>query len=147
MKDKIILLVEDNPDDELLTLRALKRSNILNEVVVTRDGAEALDYLFGQGLYEGRDMSITPQVVLLDLRLPRLDGLEVLSRLRADDRTRFLPVVILTSSDEEKDIVESYRLGANSYVRKPVDFAKFIEAVRQLGLYWLVLNQGPPGGG
>ena len=147
MKDKIILLVEDNPDDELLTLRALKRSNILNDVVVTRDGAEALDYLFGQGAYEGRDMSIAPQVVLLDLRLPRMDGLEVLRRLRADERTRFLPVVILTSSDEEKDIVESYRLGANSYVRKPVDFTKFLEAVRQLGLYWLVLNQGPPGGG
>jgi CheY-like chemotaxis protein len=147
MKDKIILLVEDNPDDELLTRRALKRANILNELVVARDGAEALDFLFGQGVYEGRDMSIAPQVVLLDLRLPKLDGLEVLSRLRADERTQFLPVVILTSSDEEKDIVESYRLGANSYVRKPVDFGKFSDAVRQLGLYWLVLNEGPPGGG
>jgi two-component system response regulator len=147
MKDKIILLVEDNPDDELLTLRALERSNILNEVVVVRDGVEALDYLFGQGVYEGRDTTVLPQIVLLDLRLPKLDGLEVLGRLRDDDRTRLLPVVILTSSDEERDIVESYRLGANSYVRKPVDFGKFSEAVRQLGLYWLLLNQGPPRGG
>jgi two-component system response regulator len=147
MKDKIILLVEDNPDDELLTLRALERSNILNEVVVVRDGVEALDYLFGQGVYEGRDTTVLPQIVLLDLRLPKLDGLEVLGRLRDDDRTRLLPVVILTSSDEERDIVESYRLGANSYVRKPVDFGKFSEAVRQLGLYWLILNQGPPRGG
>ena len=143
---KVILLVEDNPDDELLTLRALERSHIANEVVVVRDGAEALDYLFATGPYAGGDGSPLPQVVLLDLRLPRIDGLEVLRRLRADPRTRLLPVVILTSSDEERDIVDSYRLGANSYIRKPVDFARFSEAVRQLGLYWLILNQGPPVG-
>jgi two-component system response regulator len=143
MKEKIILLVEDNPDDELLTLRALKKSNILNEVVVARDGAEALDYLFGTGVHAGREASRMPQVVLLDLRLPKVDGLEVLQRLRADERTRLLPVVVLTSSDEEQDIVKSYSLGANSYVRKPVDFAQFSEAVRQLGLYWLLLNQSP----
>lgn len=144
MKDKVILLVEDNPDDELLTLRALKKSNVLNDVVVARDGAEALDYLFGTGDYAGRDTSLTPQVVLLDLKLPKMDGLDVLRRLRADGRTRLLPVVVLTSSDEEQDIVDSYMLGANSYIRKPVDFAQFTESVRQLGLYWLVLNQGPP---
>lgn len=141
MKNKIILLVEDNPDDELLTLRAFRQANILNDVTVVRDGAEALEYLFGTGAYAGRDTSAMPQVILLDLRLPRIDGLEVLRRLRADERTRFLPVVILTSSDEESDIVESYSLGANSYIRKPVDFRQFGEAVRQLGLYWLVLNQ------
>jgi two-component system response regulator len=146
MEDKIILLVEDNPDDELLTLRALKRSNILNEVAVTRDGVEALDYLFGRSEYTGRDTSIMPQVVLLDLKLPKLDGLEVLRQMRIDERTKFLPVVILTSSDEEKDIVESYRLGANSYIRKPVDFGQFSDAVRQLGLYWLLLNRAPPAG-
>jgi two-component system response regulator len=144
VKDKVILLVEDNPDDELLTLRALKKSNVLNDVVVARDGAEALDYLFGTGDYAGRDTSLTPQVVLLDLKLPKMDGLDVLRRLRADGRTRLLPVVVLTSSDEEQDIVDSYMLGANSYIRKPVDFAQFTESVRQLGLYWLVLNQGPP---
>lgn len=144
MKEKVILLVEDNPDDELLTLRALKKSNILNKVVVARDGAEALDYLFGVGAYAGRDISLRPQVVLLDLKLPKIDGLEVLRRLRSDERTALLPIVILTSSDEERDIVDSYKLGANSYIRKPVDFAQFTEAVRQLGLYWLVLNQGPP---
>ena len=144
MKDKIILLVEDNPDDELLTIRALKKNNILNEVAVAHDGAEALDYLFGTGAYAGRDASVMPQVVLLDLKLPKVDGLEVLRRLRADERTRLLPVVVLTSSDEEQDIVDSYRLGANSYVRKPVDFDQFGEAVRQLGLYWLLLNQGLP---
>lgn len=143
---KVILLVEDNPDDELLTLRALERSHIVNEVRVVRDGAEALDYLFATGPYLGRDVNALPQVVLLDLRLPRIDGLEVLRRLRADARTRLLPVVILTSSDEERDIVDSYRLGANSYIRKPVDFARFSEAVSQLGLYWLLLNQGPPAG-
>lgn len=144
MEDKIILLVEDDPDDEALTLRALKKGNILNEVVVARDGAEALDYLFGIGTYAGRDTSIMPQVILLDLKLPKVDGLEVLRRLRADERTKLLPVVILTSSDEERDIVESYSLGANSYVHKPVDFGQFAEAIRQLGLYWLVLNVGLP---
>jgi two-component system response regulator len=143
MRKKVILLVEDNPDDELLTLRALKRSNVLNEVVVVRDGAEALDYLFGTGAHAGREPSRMPQVILLDLRLPKVDGLEVLKRLREDERTRILPVVVLTSSDEEQDIVNSYSLGANSYVRKPVDFAQFSEAVRQLGLYWLLLNQNP----
>jgi two-component system response regulator len=144
VEDKIILLVEDDPDDEALTLRALKKGNVLNEVVVARDGAEALDYLFGTGTYAGRDTSIMPQVILLDLKLPKVDGLEVLRRLRADERTKLLPVVILTSSDEERDIVDSYSLGANSYVRKPVDFGQFAEAIRQLGLYWLVLNVRPP---
>jgi two-component system response regulator len=142
--DKIILLVEDNPDDEALTLRALKKNNILNEVVVARDGVEALDYLFGSGAHAGRDTSQQPQLVLLDLKLPRLDGLEVLRRLRADERTRRQPVVVLTTSNEERDILSSYALGANSYIRKPVDFEQFMEAVRQLGLYWLVLNVGPP---
>jgi len=144
MKGKIILLVEDNPDDELLTLRALERGKILNQVVVARDGAEALDYLFGTGAFAGRDMSVMPQVILLDLKLPRVDGLEVLRRLREDERTALVPVVVLTSSDEEKDIVASYRLGANSYIRKPVDFGQFGAAVMQVALYWLVLNQGPP---
>ncbi len=140
---KTILLVEDNPDDEVLTRRALKKNNIGNKVVVARDGAEALDYLFGMGAYEGRDMSEMPQVVLLDLKLPKVDGLEVLRRLRADERTRLLPVVILTSSGEQQDLVDGYGYGANSYIRKPVDFAQFVEAVRQLGLYWLVLNETP----
>ncbi|NOR83295.1 MAG: response regulator [Ardenticatenales bacterium] len=144
MSEKTILLVEDNPDDELLTLRALRKNKILNEVTVVRDGAEALDYLFGAGKYAGRDTSDMPQVVLLDLKLPKLDGLEVLRRLRADELTRRLPVVVLTSSDEEQDILASYDLGANSYVRKPVEFHQFIDALRQLGLYWLVLNQPPP---
>ena len=143
MKDKIILLVEDNPDDELLTLRALRKNNILNDIIVAHDGAEALDYLFGTGTHAGRDTSVMPQVILLDLKLPKVDGLEVLRRLRADERTRLLPVVILTSSDEEQDIIDSYNLGANSYIRKPVDFAQFSKAVRQLELYWLVLNQSP----
>jgi two-component system response regulator len=144
VEDKIILLVEDNPDDVTLTLRSFRRNNIMNQVMVARDGAEALDYLFGTGTYAGQDTSIMPQVILLDLKLPKVDGLEVLRRLRADQRTALLPVVVLTSSDEERDILDSYQLGANSYVRKPVDFAQFSEAVRQLGLYWLVLNQ-PPG--
>lgn len=144
MKDKTILLVEDNPDDELLTLRALKKNDIRNEVVVVRDGAEALDYLFGTGSYAGRDMSVMPAVILLDLKLPKIDGLEVLRRLRSNDQTQLLPVVILTSSKEEQDLLTSYKLGANSYIRKPVDFTAFIEAIRELGLYWLVLNESPP---
>jgi len=144
MKGKIILLVEDNPDDVSLTLRALKKNNILNEVVVVNDGVQALDYLFGTGAYADSDVNVTPQLILLDLKLPRMEGLEVLRRLRGDERTRLLPVVVLTSSDEEQDIVGSYALGANSYIRKPVDFAQFTKAVQQLGLYWLVLNQGPP---
>ena len=143
-EDKIILLVEDNPDDEALTIRALKQHNIANEVVVARNGAEALDYLFGTGAYQGRDLADTPAVVLLDLRLPKIGGLEVLRRLRSDTRTKRLPVVILTSSEEDKDKIQGYELGANSYVRKPVDFDQFSEAVRQLGLYWLILNEPPP---
>ncbi len=142
--DKVILLVEDNPDDVALTMRAFERNKISNEVVVAHDGAEALDYLFGVGAFAGRDLSIMPVVILLDLRLPKIDGLEVLQRLRADDRTQLLPVVILTSSKEESDVVNGYKLGANSYVRKPVDFDQFAEAVRELGLYWLVLNERPP---
>jgi len=144
MTNKIILLVEDNPDDEALTLRALTQNKIVNEVVVARDGAEALDYLFATGAYAGRDLTAMPQLILLDLKLPKIDGLEVLQLLRADPRTRLLPVVILTSSREDRDVVESYRHCANSYIRKPVDFAQFIEAVRQLGLYWLVLNEPAP---
>ena len=144
MADGIILLVEDNEDDVDLTLRALERNNIRNEVVVARDGVEALDYLWGTGAHAGRDMAQMPQVILLDLKLPRVDGLEVLRRVRSDERTKLLPVVILTSSKEQQDLVESYSLGANSYVRKPVDFNQFVEAVRQLGLYWLVLNEPPP---
>ncbi|MDZ8261319.1 response regulator [Nostoc sp. ChiQUE01b] len=140
----MILLVEDNPDDEALTLRALKKNNILNEVVVARDGVEALDYLFGKGVYTDRDMSVMPNLILLDLKLPKMDGLEVLRHLRTDDRTKILPVVILTSSKEEQDLINGYSLGANSYVRKPVDFSQFSEAVRQLGLYWFVLNESPP---
>jgi len=144
MRKKIILLVEDNPDDELLAIRALEKNNIMNEVVVARDGTEALDYLFGAGAYAGRDMSVMPQIILLDLKLPKIDGLEVLRRLRNDERTKLLPVVVLTSSKEERDLTESYSLGANSYIRKPVNFAQFSEAIRQLGLYWLVLNESPP---
>ncbi len=144
MEKKIILLVEDNPDDELLAIRALKKNNIMNEVVVARDGTEALDYLFGTGAYSDRDASVTPQVILLDLKLPKIDGLEVLRRLRNDERTKLLPVVVITSSKEDKDLNESYRLGANSYIRKPVDFIQFTEAIKQLGLYWLVLNEAPP---
>ena len=147
MAKPLILLVEDNPDDEALTLRALRKSNILNEVVVARDGVEALDYLFGTGAHEGRDLSVMPQVVLLDLKLPRMDGLEVLRRMCADERTRLLSVVVLTTSSEQRDIVDSYSLGANSYIRKPVDFIQFSEAVQQLGLYWLLLNVSPQAGG
>lgn len=139
-----ILLVEDNADDEVLTLRALRKNNIRNEVVVARDGAEALDYLFGTGAYKQRDTIPLPQVVLLDLKLPKIDGLEVLERIRANKRTKLLPIVILTSSNEEQDRLRGYDLGANSYVRKPVDFTQFTEAVRNLGLYWLLLNEGPP---
>jgi two-component system response regulator len=144
MNEKIILLVEDNADDEELTLRALKKNNIQNEVVIARDGVEALDYLFGTGAYAGRDTSNVPSVTLLDLKLPKVDGLEVLKRLRADERTKLLPVVILTSSKEEQDLLNGYKFGANSYIRKPVDFAQFMEAVRNLGLYWLLLNESPP---
>jgi two-component system response regulator len=144
MAEKIILLVEDNPDDEALTLRAFRKNNILNEVFVAHNGAEALDFLFGTGAHAGRDLSVKPAVILLDLNLPLVSGLEVLRRIRDDERTQLLPVVILTSSKEEQDLIEGYRLGANSYVRKPVDFAEFLEATRQLGLYWLVLNEAPP---
>ena len=140
----MILLVEDNPDDEALTLRAIRKNNIKNEIVVTRDGVEALDFLFGTGVHTGRDPNIVPDVILLDLKLPRIDGLEVLRRIREDQRTRLLPVVVLTTSVEEQDRLKSYDLGANSYVRKPVDFQQFIEAVGQLGLYWLLLNERPP---
>lgn len=139
----IILLVEDNPDDEALTLRAFNKSNLKNEVIVVRDGAEALDYLFGTGEFTGRDLSIMPHLILLDLKLPKIDGLEVLKRLRDNPRTKFLPVVILTSSKEQEDMIQGYTLGANSYVRKPVDFNQFVIAIQQLGLYWLVLNEAP----
>ncbi|WP_455201050.1 response regulator [Kaarinaea lacus] len=143
MSDKTILLVEDNPDDVTLTLRALKKNNLLNEVVVARDGVEALDFLFCEGSYNNRVPEHLPELILLDLKLPKVDGLEVLKRIRANDRTKLLPVVILTSSNEQSDIISGYELGVNSYIRKPVDFEQFIEAVRQLGLYWLVLNQAP----
>jgi two-component system response regulator len=144
MAGKPLLLVEDNPDDEALTLRAFKKNNISNEVVVARDGAEALDYLFGAGKHAGRDTTVQPQVILLDLKLPKLDGIEVLRRIRADKRTQTVPVVILTSSKEEQDLMNGYKLGCNSYVRKPVNFDEFLEAARQLGLYWLLLNEAPP---
>jgi two-component system response regulator len=144
MSSATILLVEDNADDEALTLRALQKNNIKNEVVVARDGVEALDYLFGTGKYAGRDLTSMPQVVLLDLKLPKIDGLEVLRRVRSEEKTKLLPVVILTSSNEEQDRIRGYGLGANSYVRKPVDFSQFIEAIRELGLYWLVLNEPAP---
>jgi len=147
MDNNIILLVEDNPDDEALTLRALNKNNIRNELIVAHDGAEALDYLYGEGIYAGRNTSCMPGIILLDLKLPKLDGLDVLRRIRADERTRLLPVVILTSSIEDNDRINSYGLGANSYVRKPVDFNQFTEAVRQLGLYWLLLNEPPPATG
>jgi two-component system, response regulator len=144
MNRKAILLVEDNANDEYLTLRALKKHNVANEVVVARDGVEALDYLFGTGAHAGRDVRELPLVVLLDLKLPKVDGLEVLRRVREDERTRLLPVVILTSSNEERDVIHGYELGTNSYVQKPVDFAAFMDAIGQLGLYWLMLNQPVP---
>jgi CheY-like chemotaxis protein len=141
---KIILLVEDNPDDVELTLLGLKNNNVVNEIVVAQDGAEALDYLFCTGKYAERDASVMPVLILLDLKLPKIDGLEVLKRLRDDDRTNIIPVVILTTSDEEKDLVHCYKNGANSYIRKPVDFVRFSEAVRQLKVYWLLINENPP---
>ncbi len=144
MKNRALLLVEDNPKDELLTLRTLEKCRVANEIVVVRDGAEAIEYLFAQGNYTGRDVNDLPTVVLLDLKLPKIDGLEVLRRIRADERTRLLPVVILTSSDEEKDIIASYERGANSYVRKPVAFGDFSKAVADLGRYWLIANEPPP---
>jgi CheY-like chemotaxis protein len=144
VNNKVILLVEDNPDDEALAIRALKRHHIGNEIVVAHDGVEALDYLFGTGMYAGRDITNKPSVVLLDLKLPRVDGLEVLRRLREDRSTKFLPVVVLTTSNEELDVLNSYSLGCNSYIRKPVDFVQFSEAIRQLGMYWLLMNEPPP---
>jgi two-component system, response regulator len=142
-----VLLVEDSPDDELLTIRALRKNNVANEVVVARDGVEALDYLFGTGAHASRDVSVQPQVILLDLKLPRIDGLEVLRRIRGDDRVKFLAVVVLTSSKEQEDIIKSYALGANAYVRKPVDFLQFTDAVKHLGLFWLLVNETPAGSG
>jgi two-component system response regulator len=144
MEDKVILLVEDNPDDVALTIRAFKRNNILNKVIVARDGEEALDYLLGTGKYQGRDIKNLPVVTLLDLKLPKIDGLEVLKRIRENEITRLLPVVILTSSKEEQDVINGYRLGANSYVRKPVDFNQFMDAIKLLGLYWLIWNETAP---
>jgi len=143
MKERVILLVEDNADDEALTMRALSRNNITNKIVIARDGVEALDYLFGTGMYAGRDTSMQPELILLDLKLPKVDGFEVLQKIRADERTRLLSVVILTSSKEQQDVANGYGLGANSYIRKPVDFQHFVDAVQQLGLYWLVLNERP----
>lgn len=144
MTERYILLVEDNPDDEELTLLSLRKNNLAHEIVVVRDGVEAIEYLFGNGQYAGRDVSRVPTVVLLDLKLPKLDGLGVLKRLRADERTRTLPVVVLTSSSQDADVIASYNLGANSYVRKPVEFGAFVEAVSSLGLYWVLLNRPPP---
>lgn len=144
LNTKTILLVEDNPDDEALAIRALKRHHISNEVIVAHDGVEALEYLFCKGMYAKRDINFKPTVILLDLKLPRIDGLEVLRRLREDDRTKLLPVVVLTTSSEEQDMLNSYSLGCNSYIRKPVDFVQFSEAIRQLGMYWLSMNEPPP---
>jgi two-component system response regulator len=143
LEEKIILLVEDNADDEELTIRTLQKNHLKNKIVVVRDGVEALDYLFGTGEYKDRDLSVLPVLIMLDIKLPKLNGLEVLKRIKTDPRTKFIPVVILTSSDEEKDLVESYQLGANSYVRKPVDFSEFQNSVRQLALYWVLLNESP----
>lgn len=144
MRTSTILLVEDNPDDEMLALRAFKKNNITNEVNVARDGVEALDFLFGRGAYQGRDLTQQPSLILLDLKLPKMDGLEVLKALRDNEHTRLIPVVVMTTSKEEDDLVRSYSYGANSYIRKPVDFNQFIDAVRQVGLYWLVLNEPLP---
>jgi two-component system response regulator len=144
MNNKIILLVEDNPDDVELTLRAFKKNNISNKIIVVKDGVEALDYLFGKGIYDGRDVKDMPVVTLLDLKLPKIDGMEVLKTIRQNELTKLLPVVILTSSSQEGDLVNGYKLGANSYVRKPVDFNKFVEAIKSLGLFWLVWNEPPP---
>jgi CheY-like chemotaxis protein len=144
MTERYILLVEDNPDDEELTLLSLRKNNLSHEIVVVRDGVEAIEFLFGNGQYAGRDLSRAPTVILLDLKLPKLDGLGVLKRLRADERTRMLPVVVLTSSSQDADVIASYNLGANSYVRKPVEFGSFVEAVSSLGLYWVLLNRPPP---
>lgn len=141
MGNQLILIVEDNPDDELLILRALKKNNIANEVIVAHDGVEALDFLFGTGDYATRDLTIMPQVIILDLKLPKIDGLELLKRIRANELTKYVPVVVMTTSAEQKDIVDSYNLGANSYIQKPVDFSEFMQATQQLGLYWLVINK------
>lgn len=141
---RVILLVEDNPDDEALAIRALKRHHIGNEIVVAHDGVEAIDYLFGAGMYAERDVSLKPTVILLDLKLPRIDGLEVLRHIRENESTKLLPVVVLTTSNEERDLLDSYSLGCNSYIRKPVDFLQFSEAIRQLGMYWLLMNEPPP---
>src|SRR5882762_1840171 len=144
MSEKLIMLVEDSPDDEELTTRALRQAKIANEIVVARAGAETLDFLFGEGAHDGRDLSRMPAVILLDLKLPKLSGLDVLNRLRADPRTKLIPTVILTSSSEEEDMLKSYQSGANSYVRKPIDFGQFANAVSQLGMYWILINQSPP---
>ena len=142
-KKETILLVEDNPDDVELLLRALRKNNIANEIAIAHDGVEALDYLFASGKYAERDANETPRIILLDLKLPKLSGLQVLERIRADERTTFTPVIILTSSKEEQDLISGYKTGANSYVRKPVNFNQFVEAVRQIGLYWLLINETP----
>ena len=144
MEKRNILLVEDNPDDVELTIRAFKKNNLLNEIVVAGDGVEALDYLYARGKYSGRDTSNMPAVVLLDLKLPKMNGLEVLKHMRGDELTKLIPVVILTSSKEEQDMINGYKLGANSYIRKPVDFTRFIDAIQQLGVYWLLVNEPPP---
>ncbi len=142
-KKKVILVVEDNPDDQLLITRALRKNHIDNEIVAAGDGEEALEYIYGTGMHAGRDARVLPEVVLLDLQLPKVNGLQVLQRLRAEEHTRLLPVVVLTSSDEQRDVVDSYRFGANSYIRKPVEFQEFMEAVRQLDMYWVLLNRSP----